>query len=598
MAFDRYPAIDEDGQFPDEVRLRWAQNLSASGSPENDAMLSVVVPSVVQTIADQDIPAQVAAAVAAAPTVVDAAAAAVDAEVASRNLAEMVTGYPPEAAGGFVGANGRGTDLLVDESGAVIESVFGLWVERMRAAGLIGFETATIYAGFAGENRRATELIVETLTGDVPQWVLERWKSRMNIVVPTPVETAAIVLPSTLYMVVGQTYRFDWAKIIRDWDPSFGVTVTGPSSGSGNFGDYWQYTPAAETSFTLTITVKNRKGETVVSTTRPVVAVNAPSGAALRHLGIGDSITRDGSYIRASAMTILGGQTRGIRTYDNGVLNVEGRGGWSLDGYFTRIGHPTYGDSPFIFPVGVDAEKFWGNTNFWKNVTVTDPSGYDFAGFQRIARGWASSGGYLFDSNGYPVSPASGDVVVDPNQAAGSIWRQYNGSAWVAMSPQPATEFSFSKYMDRYASAFAGGAPTSISIMLATNDFFSTMTETSWNTYKSRIDSFITSIRAWSNSVPIILIGAPSPGPATLWSTTSVARFDFNRRMIEYAYRMAEAYDTPAARSNRVYLTSFLGTVADANMADYVHPASAGHTQMGVWLAGLLAYLITQGVIA
>jgi hypothetical protein len=73
---------------------------------------------------------------------------------------------------------------------------------------------------------------------------------------------------------------------------------------------------------------------------------------------------------------------------------------------------------------------------------------------------------------------------------------------------------------------------------------------------------------------------------------------DFNRRIIDHNRRLYAAYDTAEGRANNVYVISFLGVVSPDNMADYVHPKMPqGHDQMGPWLAGILAHLISEGKI-
>jgi hypothetical protein len=166
------------------------------------------------------------------------------------------------------------------------------------------------------------------------------------------------------------------------------------------------------------------------------------------------------------------------------------------------------------------------------------------------------------------------------------------------MYPQPNVELSFAKYVDRYTAAFQKGAPTAVSIMLGTVDFLSSLTDSTWSTYQSHLDGLIASIRAWNADVPIILIGSPSAGPAELWADQKVQGPDFNRRIIDHSRRLYAAYDNAASRNNNVYVMSFLGVVSPANMADYVHPKTPqGHDQMGPWLAGMLAHLISDGKI-
>lgn len=418
---------------------------------------------------------------------------------------------------------------------------------------------------------------------------------------PVAAEQAAveIILPSVLYLVTGEHYQLEFAKFIKGFEGgSNAVTITGPDSGSESFADKWVFTPTDDGSFTLSVTVTDSSGAMVASVTRPVRIFSPPSGDRLLHLSVGDSITRAGAYAEIAVKCILGGKLVGTRTYDRGFLNIEGRGGWTVDRYVTRIGKLTGGDSPFLFPAGVNGKRYRGNTSFWKSVTVGDPKGYDYEGFQLIARDWKAENPFLFDADGYPTSAESGDVIVDPELELGSHWREYDGFRWKAMDPQPDVEISFEKYLDRYTAAFSAGRPTSISIMLGTVDFLSALTEASWSTFRAGLDSLIASIRAWDPMVPIILIGSPSGGPPSKWIDKQMNGADFDNRMIENSRRLYSTYDRPEVRAKRVYVMSFLGVISDDNMSDFVHPTvPQGHSQMAPWLAGMLSYLITQGSI-
>lgn len=408
----------------------------------------------------------------------------------------------------------------------------------------------------------------------------------------------AIVLPQTLFLVVGQTFRLEFSSVITGFDDNTEVGVTSTESGSINTAQYWQFTPTRPGTFTLTFTVRDRNGLIRVTASRPVVVYAPRTINRLRHLSIGDSITRAGAFTELAIECILGGRSVGTRTYDSGKTSMEGRGGWTLHQYEGRVAQLVGGDSPFLFPAHVKGSNYLGNTAFWRSVTADDPHGYSYDGFQMMARGWKSNGPYLYDSNGYPVSPKLGNVVVDPTQEPGLRWKKFDGANWLVMNPQPHTELSFSKYVDCYRAAFSGGNPTSISIMLGTVDFLSTPTEIGWADFKQRMDLLIASIREWNADVPIIIIGAPNGAPSDLWKDQKISKYEFDRRMIDNSKRLYAAFDTPEAAANKVYVISFLGVVADDKMSDYVHPkVPEGHAQMAPWLAGILLHLAASGSI-
>lgn len=416
---------------------------------------------------------------------------------------------------------------------------------------------------------------------------------------PAPSSTVRVLLPSTLYLVTGQKYWLDLTRVILGYQSNMRIESAGPE-GSDFDGRAWSFKPKNAGKSELAITVKDQQDHILTALSRPVEVFEPGTGINLRHLSIGDSITRAGGYTDLAIRCVLGGKSVGTRTYDNGTIAMEGRGGWTLQRYTARIAQPTGGDSPFVFPRGVAGNRFRGNTAFWRDVTATDPKGYSYSGFQMIARQWRTSGPFDYDPNGYPTSPTRGDVVVDPMQPAGIQWRWYDGSVWSPMEPQPNTEVSFSKYVQRYNAAFSAGSPTSVSIMLGTVDFLSTPPEELWPLFKQRLDRLIASIREWNAKVPIILIGSPSGGPQSFWTSSkqAVTATEFNRRMAEFTDRLYAAYDSQQSRDRDVYVISFLGTVAEDNMADYVHPKMpAGHAQMAPWLAGAVAHLIASGKV-
>jgi hypothetical protein len=413
---------------------------------------------------------------------------------------------------------------------------------------------------------------------------------------PASISEIQIVLPSILYFAVGATYRLEFEHIISHLEERHIVVVSGtPSGDSTNFDSYWEYRPVNPGLNTISIVVQDETGITLASaTSRGVVTAPPTESGGLAHLSIGDSITKAGGYSAIAVQCILGGRTVGIRTYDSGSINVEARGGWTLDRYMTRVGEIEGSDSPFVFPVDVEGERFRGNTSFWRKVVNSDPTGYHYDGFQAIAREWRADGAYAFNSDGYPNAPNVGDVIVDPTFSVQARWREFNGRTWDAVPPK-LVDVSFAKYVERFSSAFEIATPTSISLMLGTVDFLTSFNESEWAEYKSHLDKLIASIRSWKLDVPIILIEPPNGGPPAEWSDKEITAAEFDTHMLDLASRLYAAYDTFEQRQNNVYVISFLGSVSEGEMADYVHPKMpGGHAQMAAWLAGVLSYLISE----
>lgn len=167
-----------DGGYDAELLT---QAVAAAPIATEAAAAAVAAAETVET----QVPTLVTEAIAADGTIAAAGAAAaeaaMDAEIAGRDLVEGRAFFPPDAAGGFIGENGRATDLLVDDEGRVIPAVMAEWATRVRdVEGLIPSRSSVVWSGFGGENDRITELVVDE-HGDVPADILARWVARMPL---------------------------------------------------------------------------------------------------------------------------------------------------------------------------------------------------------------------------------------------------------------------------------------------------------------------------------------------------------------------------------------------------------------------------------
>lgn len=443
-----------------------------------------------------------------------------------------------------------------------------------------------------------------------------------------------ILLPRKIHVLTGGTgnaaeqANLYYKNLIRG--PMADKLVNCVSTFGRHYAEFWRLEPgntgngyagSAAGAFDLGITVTDYQFQQVASATTSIVPVSKTVPAnPVRLLAIGDSITRDGSYLLQLSSKLPAVTLQGIRHYatDDPALNREGRGGWTMETYFTRAGDATGRDSPFLFPVGVSGADYRGNVEGWKriiNLGAYPAQEYDLAGFQKIARGWADTGAYLYDGNGYPTDPVAGWVVHDPALAAGSRFRIWTGSAWVAMPVQPAGwEFSVSKYLARYAAAFAAGVPTHISILMGANDFqllTSEGTQAALPAFKARIDQMIASARAAIPGVKVIINLPTQSAGQDAWavqlaSGQTAAQYDQN---IQAAARyLLTAYDTPAVEATGIHVCAFGLTVdpvhgfktvaerpniyaADVSILraiDWVHPGPVGHKQAGDALAAII----------
>ncbi len=440
-----------------------------------------------------------------------------------------------------------------------------------------------------------------------------------------------IILPRKVFGLLGDDIDIEQANlyffnlIVGDLDRIFPDVVCnygnqfeecfrmepGHVTGSGTEGN-----PTGAGTFALTINALD-ESFSVLSTAATTVEITdkVTKTAQHRHLCIGDSMTRGGVFLHRLEDGLTGVEFRGIRHYtsDRVGLNREGRGGWTIAGYVDldrNTSATSY--SPFVFPIGKTGAQFWGNVAFWKE--VVGAGGYDFDGFEKIARGWLDDPNpFLFDTNGYPISPAIGDCIVDPDLTAGTEWAEWSGSAWTTMSPQPTTEVSFTKYLDRFSAAYDESGPVppdSISLMLGTNSFASSSTgatpaaQAAW---VADMQTLIAAIRAELPTTPII-IGMPIMGAdqnaanVTYRAGTTAARI--RRNMQECGRLIIDTWDNDTDLADNIFVSPIIlsldtirgfGTRTE-NASKYIteqitipndmiHPATEGYYQMGDALA-------------
>ncbi|EJU14005.1 hypothetical protein LH128_05885 [Sphingomonas sp. LH128] len=442
-----------------------------------------------------------------------------------------------------------------------------------------------------------------------------------------------IVLPRKVYVLTGATgtgnveqSNLYFKNIIRGYRGDKLVDCI--ASKGRHYEDFWRIEPGntgfgndPSGSFSLQLNINDYSFATLKAATTTITPVSKTTPTTpVRLLMVGDSITRDGSYGLQAVNKLPAITLQGTRHYstDNAALNREGRGGWTLAQYMTSAGLANGKDSPFLFPVGISGSDYKGNTEFWRraiNISAYPDDNYDLDGFQKLARGWADSGAYLYDANGYPTAPANGWVVYDPNLAAGSRFQTWNGSAWVAMGSQPASwAFDFGKYLVRFAAAFAGGNPTHISILLSANDFqtlTSSGTAAALPAFKANLDALIASARAALPTVKVIInvptIGAPQDAWGLALGSGGTSE-QYNQNMQASGRYLLDAYDTPTMEAAGTYVCAFglfvdpvygfdsqnenpniyaTGTTV-VRYNNWVHPNGIGHKQMGDALAALV----------
>ncbi|MBE6022108.1 MAG: SGNH/GDSL hydrolase family protein [Cellulosilyticum sp.] len=389
-----------------------------------------------------------------------------------------------------------------------------------------------------------------------------------------------LLLPRNLYILKGTTAASERLNIfyknaLLTLSPNSNVSSSSPYGqslmGRWLFQTLSDSTPMSSQPFELTLTARTNYGVTSQSTT--VELVDTSNTNPVRLLAIGDSLTRAGVYLSQVVNSLPNVTTLGTRYYpDDNVPAREGRGGWTLEKYFSFINSEQL-DSPFMFPSSVSGAHYKGNTRDWKAICYTLPNNAIYKGFQKIARGWKDEGEFLYDKNGYYKYPEIGDVMVDPSRPYDSQWVEWNGTVWQPMNVQPTSyEFNFSKYIARYKEAFAEGTPTHVSILLGANEFGFNKELDNIDYFIDRLNQMIDSIHTYDPTIKIILC-TPPVAPNTYFVTSVESKefyTEYDLRIKYITSKLLEAFDTDEALARQIYIAPMTLTLDTTNGFNYI----------------------------
>lgn len=204
---------------------------------------------------------------------------------------------------------------------------------------------------------------------------------------------------------------------------------------------------------------------------------------------LGDSYTK-GAYFKSAFFEkgyVPNVKCVGLRKVD-GVDNQyhEGRGGWTLEQYFSQNVIDTIFFNPFYQPQS--KYRFWGSTAFWLNAIAVNDKTNKTVGFEPRY----SCGGYdvsRFDQLGKLAKPQVNDVMFDSKLKLFIVW---NGKKWEKTS---LNTFHWSFQYDKYLKMWDIQAPDFLVVMLGLNDFRDKDLDTDFTEWNNRIDTLLCSYR-------------------------------------------------------------------------------------------------------
>ena len=206
---------------------------------------------------------------------------------------------------------------------------------------------------------------------------------------------------------------------------------------------------------------------------------------------LGDSYTR-GTYFKSAFLEkayVPNVKCVGLRKV-NGFENQfhEGRGGWTLENYFSnKVDIPIF-FNPFFQPQ--DKLKYWGSTEFWKTaIAVNKNAG---AGFEPAY----SCGDYdcsRFNADGFLAKPDKDDVMFDFTNKCYVSW---NGQSWKKID---ADRLIWTFQYGKYLSMWNIRSPKFLVIMLGLNDFRNKPFPFDFSEWNSRMSTLL---KSYKEAVP------------------------------------------------------------------------------------------------
>lgn len=279
-----------------------------------------------------------------------------------------------------------------------------------------------------------------------------------------------ICLPSKQYMLNGIQNDMFIQSFLKRWRPYNDFVRF---SGTATYLRRYEKVASiknAQSGQTMKVELINSDSFNVLKTIESTILVGEPSvgNAEIAVQFLGDSYTRAGAYFKA---TILGKgyvpnvKCVGLRAIPDykGQFN-EGRGGWTLEKYFSNDTENPLFFNPFFQPE--EKYKYWGSTVFWK--TAIGVNNKTIKNQPNSIEPSYSCDGYdasMFNEDGLLLHPKKEDMMFDSEHKTYIFW---NGHAWIKMQAQ---KLSWSFQYDKYLAMWNLQPPKILIVMLGLNDF-------------------------------------------------------------------------------------------------------------------------------
>lgn len=347
-----------------------------------------------------------------------------------------------------------------------------------------------------------------------------------------------ISLPSNQYMLVGVKNDMFVQTFLKRWRP---YTDFVRFNGTANYVRRYEKIASIkepETGQTIVVDLVNGDEFEIVKSITSTIRAGEP-GVGSKEVVVqflGDSFTR-GAYFKNAILEK--GYVPKIKCVGLRRLNDypgqfhEGRGGWTLEDYFSNKTEIAVFNNPFFQPQ--KEFRYWGATAFWKNAygienkTIIDESFEP----RYSCENYDSS---RFNEKGWLKNPRSNDIMFDSDNKKFHKW---TGKSWNKVNENELVwSFQYAKYLAMWNIT----PPKFLVVMLGLNDFRNRLFPADYTEWNNRIEILLTSYKA---AVPEgkLLLCTPSTSSGTLNNVAGDFTTRQNAAMWEHRKNIIDVFD-------------------------------------------------------
>ena len=350
--------------------------------------------------------------------------------------------------------------------------------------------------------------------------------------------TNDLSLPSKQYMLVGVQNDMFVQTFLKRWRP---YTHFVRFDGTANYLRRYEKVASIkepETGQTIAVSLVNGDEFEVVKSITSTIYAGEP-GVGTKEVVVqflGDSFTR-GEYFKNAILEkgyVPKVKCVGLRRLNNfsGQFH-EGRGGWTLENYFSNKTETETFFNPFFQPQ--KKYHYWGTTAFWKNAYGIENKTISIENFEpRYSCGNYDSS--KFNKEGWLKRPKSNDIMFDSNSGN---YQKWNGNSWIKIDDN---ELVWSFQYLKYLSMWNITPPKYLVVMLGLNDFRNRLFPANYAKWNSRMETLLIS---YKTAVPDgkLIVCTPNTSSGSLDNAAGDFTTRQNAAMWEHRKNIIDVFD-------------------------------------------------------